>query len=257
MDAVGRVLVIGASGSLGSALARHYAAPGARLLLWGRDVDRLAQVRRACEAAGAIVAVRSQDLGDLPAALDALLADDGAEPIVLALFAAGLGDTRAAGERVEAPALVARVAAINFAAPATLAATLADRMAARGSGRIVLVGSAAGFHALPFAAAYAGSKAGLARFADALRLAMKPHGVAVTLVSPGFLDSAGGRQVPAPQALLLSPEDAAARIARAAERRVAHAVFSWPFMALRMFDRILPRPLRDRVLQALTPPSLR
>ena len=42
----------------------------------------------------------------------------------------------------------------------------------RGSGRIALVGTAAASHSLPFAAGYAGSKAGLARFADALRLAV-------------------------------------------------------------------------------------
>ena len=249
-----RILVLGASGGLGSALARHYARSGARLLLWGRDERRLRAVAHACEAAGASVATRSQDLTDLPAATAALLQDDAQDAIGLALFAAGLGDIRAAGDRVEDAALVARLAAVNFTAPAVLAAALADRMAARGSGRIVLVGSAAAFHALPFAAAYSGTKAGLARFADALRLAVREHGVAVTLVSPGFIDSAAGRQVPGPKPLLLQPEDVAARIARAAERGAAHAIMPWPFAALRLFDRLLPRPLRDRLLLSLAAP---
>ncbi|WP_347303263.1 SDR family NAD(P)-dependent oxidoreductase [Croceibacterium sp. TMG7-5b_MA50] len=249
--------MVGASGGLGGALARHYAVPGERLLLWGRDAGRLDAIARECRAAGALVEVRSQDLADLPRSLDALLHDDAADPIGLALFAAGLGDIRAEGELVEDAALVAQLAAINFAAPAAMAAALAERMARRGTGRIVLVGSAAGFHPLPFAAAYAGSKAGLARFADALRLAVKPHGVAVTLVSPGFIDSPGGRQVPAPPALLLSPEEAATRVADAAHRRAAHVVISWPFAALRLLDRMLPRPLRDRLLQSLTPASIR
>jgi short-subunit dehydrogenase len=249
-----RILVIGASGGLGSALARHYAAPGARLLLWGRDAARLQTVAASCIAAGATAEIRSQDLADLPAALAALAQDDAAEAISLAVFAAGLGDIRAPGDRVEDAALVARLAAINFTAPAVLAAALAERMTVRRSGRIVLVGSAAAFHALPFAAAYAGTKAGLARFADALRLAVREHGVTVTLVSPGFIDTAAGRQVPGPRPVLLQPDVAAARIARAAERGVAHAIMPWPFAVLRLFDRLLPRPLRDRLLLSLAPP---
>ncbi|WP_121114970.1 SDR family NAD(P)-dependent oxidoreductase [Croceibacterium ferulae] len=248
------ILVLGASGGLGSALARHYATPGARLLLWGRDEARLQAVARSCEAAGATVHIRSQDLTDLPAATAALAEDDARHAIDLALFAAGLGDIRAEGDRVEDAALVARLAAVNFTAPAVLASALAGRMVERGAGRIVLVGSAAAFHALPFAAAYAGTKAGLARFAEALRLACREHGVTVTLVSPGFIDTPAGRDVPGPKPLLLQPEEVAARIAHAAERGTAHAIMPWPFAALRLFDRLLPRFLRDRLLLSLAPP---
>ena len=249
-----RVLVLGASGGLGGALALHYARPGARLLLWGRDGGRLQAVARACEAAGAVVDIRSQELADLAAARAALVEDDAQGAIGLALFAAGLGDIRAAGDRVEDAALIERLIAVNFTAPAVLAAALADRMATRGSGRIVLVGSAAAFHALPFAAAYSGTKAGLARFADALRLAIREHGVTVTLASPGFIDTAAGRKVPGPKPLLLQPEQVAARIARAADRGAAHAIMPWPFAVLRLLDRLLPRPLRDRLLLSLSPP---
>jgi short-subunit dehydrogenase len=136
-----------------------------------------------------------------------------------------------------------------------MAAALAGRMARRGEGGIVLVGSAAGFHALPFAAAYAGSKAGIAQFAQALRLGVKQYGVHVTLVSPGFIDTANGRKAPGPRPFVLQPSDAAARIARAAARGRAHAIFPWPFILLRWLDRLLPQMLRDRLLVALTPPT--
>jgi len=92
------------------------------------------------------------------------------------------------------------------------------RMAARQAGSLVLIGSAAAFHALPFAAAYASSKAGLARFAEALRIALQPHGVKVTLVSPGFVDTAAARQVPGPKPGMLPPAVVAARIVAAGER---------------------------------------
>lgn len=245
----------GASGGLGGALARHYAAAGTCLSLWGRDHARLEAIAQACREGGARVSWRSIDLADTESALSALEAEDQADPFDLALFASGRGDVRANGERVEDARLVARLGTINFTAPAAMSAMLAGRMAARGAGRIVLVGSAAGFHALPFAAAYSGTKAGLARFAQALGLAGRPHGVTVTLVSPGFIDTAAGRQVPGPKPLMMQPDAVAARIAKAAEAGKAHLVLPWPFVVLRWLDRLLPRPLRDRVLLGLTPPE--
>ncbi len=170
-----RILVTGASGGLGGALARHYARPGVSLSLWGRDPARLAAVADTCRSAGAMVMVRSLDLVDLDAAMAAMAAEDTDDPFDLVLFASGRGDVRLPGACVEDGAMVARLGTVNFTAPAAMAAAIAGRMAARGRGGIVLVGSAASFHTLPFAAAYSGTKAGLAHFAEALRI-----GVGVT-----------------------------------------------------------------------------
>lgn len=249
------ILVTGASGGLGGALARHYARPQRHLSLWGRDATRLSAIAETCRAAGATVTVRSLDITNIEAMLAALAQEDAADPFDLALLSSGVGDIRAAGDRVEDPRLVARLGAVNFTAPATMAAALAGYMAARGRGRIVLIGSAAGFHALPFAAAYSGTKAGLAQFSQALRLGAREHGVTVTLVSPGFLDSSAKRNDPRPKLLLMLPEVAAARIAKAAESGKAHLIMPWPFVVLRWFDWLLPGPLRDRLMLALPPPS--
>ncbi|BBC71543.1 oxidoreductase [Altererythrobacter sp. B11] len=249
-----RILVTGASGGLGGALAQHYARKNVTLSLWGRDRARLEAVAERCRSVGAQVDIRMLDLTDLPAALAALEDEDAKQPFDLALLVAGRGDVKRADEQVEDAEIVARLAAINFAAPAAMAALLGRRMAARRHGRIVLIGSAAAFHSLPFAAAYSGSKAGLARFADALRLGLREHGVQVTLVSPGFIDTATGRKVPGPKPMLMAPDAVAARIARAVAAGTAHIVLPWPFVALRWLDRLLPALLRDRLLLALSPP---
>lgn len=249
------ILITGASGGLGGALARHYAAPGRRLLLWGRNRARLEVVAAACRAVGATVAIRMLDLSDSAAAVAALSEEDAAGRIDLAIFAAGLGDTRVPGAVVEDAAQIVRLALVDFVAPAAMAAALAERMARRGGGGIVLIGSAAAFHALPFAAGYAGSKAGLARFAEALRIGVKSHGVRVTLVSPGFIDTAAARRTPGPKPFLMQAAEVAARIARAAEQGRAHAIMPWPFAVLRWFDRLLPAALRDRLLLSLIPPE--
>lgn len=248
-----RILITGASGGLGAALALHYAGPGRTLLLWGRDRDRLESVAAACREAGAEIVIRSLDFSDSAVAIAALEREDEAGSIGLALLAAGAGDIMAPDDLVEDAHQVVRLGLVNFVAASAMAATLARCMARRGEGRIVMIGSAAAFHALPFAAAYAGSKAGLARFAQALRLGVKEHGVQVTLVSPGFIDTTAGRRTAGPKPFLLQPADAAARIARAAARGQAHLIFPWPFALLRWVDRLLPMALRDRLLLGLKP----
>ncbi|WP_442852541.1 SDR family NAD(P)-dependent oxidoreductase [Sphingomonas sp. PAMC 26617] len=255
VSSTNRILITGASGGLGAALARYYAAHNRSILLWGRNHDRLEAVADECRRAGATVTIRSLDLSDSAAAIAAVEADDAAGAITLALLVAGSGDIRASGDQVEDAAQIARLGLVNFVAPSAMAAALAARMAARGRGGIVLVGSAAAFHALPFAAGYAGSKAGLLRFAEALRLGVAQHGVQVTVVSPGFIDTAAARANAGPRPFLLQPDDAAARIARAATGGRGHVIFPWPFAVLRWVDRLLPAPLRDRLLRALTPPS--
>lgn len=247
------ILLIGASGGLGNALAAHYARHDTHLVLWGRKQDQLEALARQCRDAGSSVQLHSRDLQQIDHAVDDLIALDRQIPIDLAIFSAGQGDVRPAGAIVESAELIARLTTVNFTAQAALSAALAERMAQRGHGQIVLIGSAAGFHALPFAAAYAASKAGLARFADALRINMRPHGVSVTLVSPGFIDTPAAHHVPGPKPLIMSPAQAAKRIAKAAEKGRAHLVMHWPFALLRLIDRILPRFLKDHLLRSLTP----
>ncbi len=244
-----RVLVTGASGALGGELARQLAAPGVTLLLWGRDLPRLDAAASACRAAGALAVVQPVDLADLPAALAALAAQDDAGAIDALLLVAGQGDICPADLVVEPAGQVARQVQVNFAAPAALAAAMAERMAGRGRGRILLVGSAAAHHALPFAASYAGSKAGLARFAQALAAAVQGSGVVVTLVSPGFIAADGSASSARPFAVPVTA--AAARCIAALARGQRDVVFPWPFRLLRWLDRLLPRPVRDRLLRAL------
>lgn len=249
------ILVVGASGELGGAIAARYARPGTVLNLWGRDHGRLQTIAGICRQRGAQTHVRSMDLRDLDAAIAAILAEDDRQPVDIAVFAAGLGDIRGPGLRLEPAELVSRLATVNYAAPAALATAIADRMAARGRGQIVLIGSAAGFHALPFATAYSSSKAGLAHFAAGLRNAVVRYGVSVTLVSPGFINTAAARRVAGPKPFVVQPDAAAARIVAAATQGKAHLVFPWPFGLLRLVDRLLPRALRDRLLAALAPPE--
>lgn len=241
------ILITGASGGLGAAIATALAAPGVTLLLWGRDSARLAQTASACTAQGAVCQTDAFDIRDASAQVAKLTQADAATPIDLAIFNAGLGGMpdRALAE---APQDALATAEVNFVAPIVGANTIARAMAARGHGRIVLVGSIAESFPLPQAPTYAATKAGLAMFADALSIRLAHQGVGVTLVSPGFIDTAMSRRVPPPKPFLMTAEAAAQAIVagiRAGRRRI---VVPWQFVVIRGLCRLLPRALLAAIL---------
>jgi short-subunit dehydrogenase len=229
----------------------QHAEPGVALRLWGRDPARLEDTAAAVTASGAQARSTLFDLADAAGAARRLLHEDETEKFDIAYLVAGSGETRPEGRLVEEPEQIARLALVNYAAPASMAAAIAERMAQRGSGRIVLIGSAAGHHSLPSAPAYSSSKAGLARFADALRIAVAPHGVSVTLAAPGFIKTTGTRTSAGSRPFEISVDEAARRIVRAGARGKRHYVTPWQFRALRLFDTALPFFLRDALLNKL------
>jgi NAD(P)-dependent dehydrogenase (short-subunit alcohol dehydrogenase family) len=162
----------------------------------------------------------------------------------------------------------------NVVGPLALTRAVVPEMAARRSGRIVMIGSVSGVTATPFAGAYCGSKAALRLASDALRVELAPFGIHVVLVEPGAVESdfadrsvAGLARYSRPESLYWSVADAIERRARlsqdrptpAAEaaRAIADAVLlPRPPARLRVgrgalllpLIGLLPRWLRDRLL---------
>ena len=171
------ILITGASSGIGAALARSYARAGVALLLWGRDQARLDEVAGQCRAAGAAATVQIFDLRDAAGFAARLIAADAATPIDLAIFNAGLGGSAPNGPPAEAPDTAQAIAEVNFVAPVVGAQVMADAMARRGAGHIVLVGSIVESYPLPMAPTYAATKAGLRLFAESLGMRLARHGV--------------------------------------------------------------------------------
>ena len=237
------ILITGASGGIGSALARVYARPGVTLLLWGRDAARLEETAAACRARGARCIVESFDLRDLDTQATRLAAADAATPIDIAIFNAGLGGTAPDGAVAETPEASRAVADVNFVAPVIGANAIAAAMGSRGRGQIVLIGSIAESFPLPMAPTYAATKAGLRMFAEALGIRLAKYGVGVTLVSPGFIDTAMSRQVTEPKPFLMSADKAAAVIARGIDARARTIVLPWQFAVIRAVTNLMPRAM--------------
>jgi short-subunit dehydrogenase len=241
----GSILITGASSGIGAALAQRYAAPGTRLLLWGRHEARLAAVAAACEAKGAAASVTVLDLRQSEALIARLEALD--ETPALAILNAGIGGVPDA--EGETPPHIEMIAAVNFTAPLLAATLLSRAMVSRGQGHIVLMGSIAECIPLPMAPSYAASKAGLAMFAEALSVKLSGTGVAVTLVSPGFIDTPMSQGLPNPRPFLVTAEAAADILFRKLPRRPARIVIPWQFAVIGWLVRTLPRALVRFVLK--------
>ena len=136
------ILVTGASGGIGAALARAHAQPGTTLLLWGRDRERSEETARQCRAKGADCRVEAFDLRNCDLQIVHLLAADNQMPIDIAILNAGLGGMLGDDKPAEDPQAARAIAEVDFVAPVIGANLLASAMAARGRGKIVLIGRA-------------------------------------------------------------------------------------------------------------------
>lgn len=175
------VLLTGATGGIGHAIARRLHAEGAQLILTGRNADVLAPLTDELGARGIVA-----DLAD-PASLDALLAEAG--PIDLLVANAALPGV---GLLPDMP--VERVDAnldVNLRAPIMLARALLPQMTARRRGHLVFIGSLSGIVASPGTTLYNATKFGLRGFTDALRQDLHGTGVSASIVEPGFVRDAG------------------------------------------------------------------
>src|SRR4051794_30615287 len=175
------VLLTGATGGLGQAIARALAARGASLTLTGRRVDVLEPL--AAEVAGRALA---SDLS-APDAPARLLEEAGDVDVLVAN--AGLPGSGRLGSFTDEE--LDRALAVNLRAPMLLAKTLADRMVERGGGHLLFMSSLAGKAGAPGNSIYAATKFGLRGFALALREDLQPHGVGVSVILPGFISEAG------------------------------------------------------------------
>ena len=202
-----------------------------------------------CRALGASAETRVLDLTDAAGVAPALLADDARLAIDVAIFNAGMGGSKRRGVAAEDPARSLSVALVNFASVVAGANAVAARMAARASGKIVIVSSVADSIPLPMAPTYAGAKAGLKMFATSLRISLRRHGIGVTLVAPGFVETPMSGSLKAPRPFLVSAEMAAKIITEGVARGKADIAFPWPYALARALFPRLPRFLQEALMR--------
>jgi short-subunit dehydrogenase len=177
-------LVTGASSGIGYATAVRLADAGARVLVHGRDTDRLAAL--AGRVGGVPLAGDLAEPGTAERLAERALAV--ADRIDIVVNNAGAGWAGPLADMT--PAQVGRLVAVNLTAPVQFTRALLPRMLGRGDGYVMFVSSIAGRLGVAGEAVYAATKGGLDVFAESLRLELAGTGVRVGVLVPGVVDTA-------------------------------------------------------------------
>jgi short-subunit dehydrogenase len=229
------VLLTGATGGIGHAIARALVGRDATLILSGRRVDVLEPL--AHELGARPLAV---DLAE-PAEIERLVREAGEVDILVANAALPAAGTLGSFSLQE----IDRALDVNLRAPIVLAHALAPAMVERRRGHLLFMSSLAGKAATPGTALYNASKFGLRGFAAALRADLRTTGVGVSTVFPGFIRDAGmfadaGVTLP-PGVGTRSPQDVANAVVRAIERNRGELdVAPLPLRASAVFASLAP-----------------
>jgi short-subunit dehydrogenase len=230
--------VTGASSGIGRALAVALARQGVRVGAVARRADLLMALADEVRGGGGTIETTVADVADRAALGVAVQTIERVlGPTDLLIANAGMSDHTGAAE-MNVPK-VEEILRVNFLGVVYAIEAVLPGMLARSRGHLVGISSLAAFKGIPGAAAYCASKAALNGYLEGLRIELQAHGVAVTAVCPGFVNTAIVANNP-PMPFLLEPDAAAARILRALRRRPAVFAFPWPMALLMKLARWVP-----------------
>jgi len=244
------ILITGASSGLGAALVREYARPGVTLFLGGRDRDRLKSVAEEAEAKGGAVYRQAVDVTDRDAMSAWIAGADSLLPLDLVIANAGISGGTADG--LELAEQARAIFAVNLDGVLNCVLPAVEAMQARGrGGQIAVMASLAGYFGMPGAPAYSASKAAVLQYALALRGALRPDGIAVNAICPGFVRTPMTDVNSFPMPLLMDTDRAARIMVTGLARNRAVIAFPWPMRALVGLLAAIPASWRGALLSHL------
>lgn len=244
-----KILITGASGAIGGALAELFASGDVELHLHGRDATRLEAVASACRAVGCQVFVHRLDLRDSSAVRNWVAGLSTDYPFDLIVVCAGVNTNIGDAGQGEPWDEVETLLAVNLKATMAIVDSALPSMRLRKSGQIVLISSLAGYFGLPVTPSYCASKAGLKAYGEGLRGWLGPEGIQVSVIMPGYVKSPMCDGMPGPKPFLWSPERAARVIRRGLERDKARISFPVPLDWGTWWLAVLPAAVSVRIVR--------
>jgi short-subunit dehydrogenase len=242
------VFITGASSGIGQALAMRFYSAGYRLALAAR---RTAEVQAWAEA-NAISAGRYQvysadvsDINSIVAAGQACVAAQGMPDVVIANAGISIGMDSAV--RADLDVMAQTFATNNIGVAATFHPFM-DGMVTRGSGTLVGIGSVAGIRGLPGHGAYCASKAAVITYCESLRGELRPSGVKVVTICPGYIDTPLTRENRYAMPFLMKAEAFADKAFAAIHAGHSYRVIPWQMGVVAKLLRLLPNALFDKAL---------
>lgn len=242
------VFISGASSGIGQALAWYYYQSGWRLALTARRPSevRAWMCEKGIEADRCTVYTADVTAIDsIAAAGVACLSQQGVPDVVIANAGISVGIDSAVREDLQ---VLARLFATNNVGLAATFHPFIAAMVRRGSGTLVGVGSVAGIRGLPGHGAYCASKAAVISYCESLRGELRPSGVRVVTLCPGYVDTPLTRQNRYPMPFLMSSEAFAKKAFRVISAGCSYSVIPWQMGIAAKILRMLPNVLFDRLL---------
>lgn len=240
-------IITGASTGIGASLARELARRGHAVGLVARRRELLDALAAEIVAAGGKAAVAAADVTDkdsIGPALARLQVELG--PCDLLVANAGIGDpSHAKKVPVE---VTERVLQLNVFGVLYAAGAVLPGMLERGSGHLAVVSSVASARGLPGSGAYSASKAAVSTLFESWRVDLRPHGIAVTAIHPGFIRTPLTDKNRFPMPFLMESDLAARIIADGLQKRRSDITFPWQMALVMVLLRRLPNCLYDRIM---------
>ncbi|AOG24992.1 SDR family oxidoreductase [Acidovorax sp. RAC01] len=242
------VFITGASSGIGQALALRYHRAGYRLALAARRTSEVKTWAEDCGISTDSYHVYSADVANIESIVAAghdCMARQGLPNIVIANAGISVGMDTAVREDLE---VMARTFATNNTGLAATFHPFVDAMVLRKSGTLVGIGSVAGIRGLPGHGAYCASKAAVISYCESLRGEMRPYGVRVVTISPGYIDTPLTRQNRYSMPFLMQADDFADRAFQTIAAGKSYRVIPWQMGMVAKLLRMLPNVLFDRLL---------
>jgi short-subunit dehydrogenase len=243
------VFITGASSGIGQALAWRYHQAGWRLALAAR---RTAEIENWASAKGlpadryAVYGADVADTGSIVAAGRECIERQGVPDAVIANAGISIGVDTAVREDID---VIERTFATNNVGLAATFHPFVAAMVQRGSGALVGIGSVAAIRGLPGHGAYCASKAAVVAYCESLRGELRPSGVKVVTICPGYIATPLTAQNRYSMPFLMQPEDFADRAFRTIEAGDSYRVIPWQMGVVAKLMRLLPNALFDRLLE--------
>lgn len=222
------VLITGATGAIGGALAKAYAAPGMKLTLQGRKRHILEALSAECTSKGAQVTIHDFDLRDtatLQAWIETLCQQNIPD---LVIANAGRNTDIGPDNQGEPFTEVKELVEVNLLANMALVDAILPYMRKRHDGQIALMSSLAAYYGLALNPTYCATKSALKTWGQGLRGWLHKEGIKINVILPGNVSSPMCDAMPGPKPFLWQPEKAAQTIKKGLERDWARISFPFP-----------------------------
>jgi short-subunit dehydrogenase len=240
-----RIVITGASSGLGEALALHYATHEHQLVLIARREDRLNEVASRCRNKGAEVEMIIADVNDFERIRE-IAEHLGEQPIDRIILNAGVSVGH--GEGITPFEDFERLFKTNFLSVHALLEPIIPKLMEQKSGEIVFISSLASLFTMPTSIAYSSSKRALNAYAEGLHYQLRPYGITVMMILPGFIESEMTQKNQFKMPFFMSTEEGIKRITQAIKRKKIRYAFPFRFYLMIQIVLLFPQVLRDKIV---------